>query len=167
METNFNNYLESLKGKVIKVDRGGPESRVGKLLDVQSDYIILLTKEDGVLYYKTQHIKSITENVKESIGFDYEVADDFSYPTAENFTDLLGQLKYNWVHINRGGPEKIEGVLNDITNEVLVLVIDSEVIRLSSFHVRNISNRNKPEPIKKSKEEASEKEKEKKQEKEE
>lgn len=36
--------LESLVGKIIKVDRGGPNSRTGKLLSVANDYF---TPADG------------------------------------------------------------------------------------------------------------------------
>ena len=34
--------IHSLVDRVIKVDRGGPESRVGKLLAAEEDYITLL-----------------------------------------------------------------------------------------------------------------------------
>lgn len=56
--------MGSLLNKVIKIDRGGPESRVGLLIGVEDDYIALLTKEDGVIYYHLHHIKSVTENAK-------------------------------------------------------------------------------------------------------
>ncbi|MFD0051605.1 hypothetical protein ACFVHQ_20200 [Actinomycetes bacterium NPDC127524] len=56
--------MQSLVGKKLRVDRGGAESRVGKLLAVGEDYFTLMTKEDGVIFYKIHHIKSITENLK-------------------------------------------------------------------------------------------------------
>ena len=57
-------YLKSMVGRHIKVDRGGPESRSGMLLDVQDDFFTLLTEEDGVVQYKLQHIKSLTREPK-------------------------------------------------------------------------------------------------------
>lgn len=39
--------MGSLLNKVIKIDRGGPESRVGLLIGVEDDYIALLTKGWG------------------------------------------------------------------------------------------------------------------------
>ena len=35
---------KSLVGKTIKVDRGGPESRIGKLMAVLNDHLVLLTE---------------------------------------------------------------------------------------------------------------------------
>ena len=53
-------YLLSFIGKTVKINRGGPESIVGRLIAVHADYIVLLTK-DGIVYVNTAHIKSITE----------------------------------------------------------------------------------------------------------
>ena len=50
--------------KVIRVDRGGPESRIGKLMDASDDHIAVFTENDGVVYYNTNHIKSFTDNMK-------------------------------------------------------------------------------------------------------
>lgn len=57
---DFQDLLENLKGSRIRIDRGGPESRDGKLLDVFSDYLVLETEKEGVIYYKTHHIKSVS-----------------------------------------------------------------------------------------------------------
>ena len=59
--------LLSLIDKEVKVDRGGPESRVGKLMYVKDDHFCLLAADDGIIYYNTQHIKSLTINIKKSI----------------------------------------------------------------------------------------------------
>ena len=42
-------YLLSFIGKPVKINRGGPESMVGRLIAVHADYIVLLTK-DGIVY---------------------------------------------------------------------------------------------------------------------
>ncbi|MEH7110653.1 MULTISPECIES: hypothetical protein [Bacillaceae] len=131
--------METLVGKIIKVDRGGPESRIGKLLDVYDDHFVLLTEKDGVVYYNTRHIKSLTENAKEQLEFKIEVPEGFEYKKAESFEDLLDCLKLQWVKINRGGPEKLEGVLSDINKDFLTLISTEEVVRLSMYHIRNIS----------------------------
>lgn len=131
-------YLDAVVDKMIRIDRGGPESRVGKLIGVYNDYIALLTKEEGVIYYRTQHIKSITENVKD-IKADELGEEEVEPIIAASFTQLLDHLKLQWVQINRGGPEKLEGVLNDMTDDIVTVVANKEVIRLSSFHIRNIS----------------------------
>ncbi|MFJ5625646.1 hypothetical protein ACIQD3_23890 [Peribacillus loiseleuriae] len=126
-------------GKVLRIDRGGPESRIGILLGITDDHLALLTEQEGVVYYKTDHIKSITENVKKGLEFNLEIPEGFSYKTAPTFKSLLGDLKSQWVNINRGGPEKLEGVLFDINDEFITLIFNEEVIRLAMFHIRSIS----------------------------
>lgn len=61
----FYQYVKSLVGKMIKVNRGGPESKSGLLLEVKTDYLALyLFESNNVVYYQLKHIKSITENSK-------------------------------------------------------------------------------------------------------
>jgi spore coat protein B len=131
--------LQTLVGKVVKVDRGGPESRIGKLLHVAEDFFTVLTEDDGVVYYRTQHVKSLTENSKSGLQFDVEIPEVFNYITGENFDALMGNLQYQWVNINRGGPEKLDGVLHSINDDYLTIVKNEEVIRLATYHVKNIS----------------------------
>lgn len=129
----------TLVDKVIKVDRGGPESRVGKLVAAAEDHITLLTENDGIIFYNTHHIKSITDNVKNEIPFNLTIPKGFEFIKAKNFKEVLEKLKYKWVKINRGGPETLEGVMEDVQDEFVTIVANDEVIRLSMFHIRNIS----------------------------
>lgn len=131
--------LSSLVGKAVKVNRGGHDSRVGKLLAVGEDYFVLLTKEDGVLYYKGHHVKSLTNNMKKGLDFNLTVPEDFEYIGGDCFKDVLDHLKYHWVTVNRGGHEKYEGVLDDVRDEYVTMVANEEVIRIAMFHIRNIS----------------------------
>ncbi|WP_050184342.1 hypothetical protein [Domibacillus robiginosus] len=131
--------LSSLVGKVVKVNRGGHDSRVGQLLTVEEDYFVLLTKEDGVLYYKGHHVKSLTDNTKKGLEFTLLIPEDFAYIGGKVFTEVLNNLKYKWVTINRGGHEKYQGVLDDINDDYVTIVFHEEVIRVSTFHIKNIS----------------------------
>jgi spore coat protein B len=47
---NFN-FLKSLKGRVVRTYKGGPESNIGKLLSVGSDYFVIQTEENEIVYY--------------------------------------------------------------------------------------------------------------------
>ncbi|MEH7505596.1 hypothetical protein V7152_27110, partial [Neobacillus drentensis] len=127
------------RDKVIQVDRGGPESRIGKLLHSSDDYIAVLTEDDGVVYYNTHHIKSFTENTKGQMEFDVEVPKDFKFKKAENFKQLLESLNYRWVKINRGGPETVEGVLCDVKKDFVYLIANVELVRIAMFHIKNVS----------------------------
>ncbi|WP_026567280.1 hypothetical protein [Bacillus sp. UNC41MFS5] len=131
--------MKSLVGKIVKIDRGGPDSRIGKLMDVNDDHLVLLTEDDGVVYYCTHHIKSVTENAKDQLEFDIEIPEGFEYKQAENFQGMLHSLMYQWVKINRGGPEKLEGVLGEVNKDYVSLINKEEIVRLSMFHIRNIS----------------------------
>ncbi|MEH7087150.1 hypothetical protein V7139_31285 [Neobacillus drentensis] len=126
-------------GKTIKVDRGGPESRSGKLLAVFEDFFVLLTETDGVVFFKTNHIRSITESAKDDIKFDIKVPEKFDFKKADTFVKLLESIRFQWVRINRGGPESFEGVLSEVNKHFCSLIVKEEVVRVSMKHIRNIS----------------------------
>lgn len=131
--------IESLVDKVIKVDRGGPESRVGLLLEAKNDYIALLHEKEGVIYYNTQHVKSLTYNTKNQVQLDVEIPSDFEFIQAKDFKGTLKKLELRWVKINRGGPETLEGVMESVTDDFVTIVANEEIIRVALFHIRNIS----------------------------
>ncbi|MGX9132970.1 hypothetical protein ACWV26_00960 [Rummeliibacillus sp. JY-2-4R] len=130
---------KALINKVIKVDRGGHESSIGMVLSAADDHITVLTEKDGVVYYKTQHIKSITQAAKGGLEFNTEVPEDFEFMQAKDFDGILDSLYLNWVQINRGGPEKFEGVLDKHDGDFLTLISNNEIIRVSKYHIRSIS----------------------------
>ncbi|MFF3102603.1 hypothetical protein [Viridibacillus arvi] len=140
--------MHSLLHKVIKVDRGGPESRIGFLLAVGNDYFTLLTESDGVIYYSTQHVKSITIDAKDGLKFELEVPENFEYITGADFFSILNNLKYYWIKVNRGGPEMLEGVLDEVGEDYVIIISNLEIIRLSKFHIRSLSYGAKVEKVK-------------------
>lgn len=131
--------LVSLIDKEVKIDRGGPESRAGKLLAVEDDHFTILTNEDGIVYYNTQHIKSLTVNTKNQSQLGIEIPRNFEYVTAGDFKSVLVKLAPRWVKINRGGPETLEGVMDYVDDDYITIVSNEEIIRISLFHIRNIS----------------------------
>ncbi|MEH7124041.1 hypothetical protein V7122_08030 [Bacillus sp. JJ1532] len=137
--------MESLVNKVIKINRGGPETGSGTLLDVKDDYLILLSENDGVVYFKNQHIKSLTEgsnngkNGNNGQNYSLDQINSLDYVAPDTFEELLEDLRYQWVTINRGGPEKVEGMLHDTNGEFVALFCNEELLRLSMYHIRSIS----------------------------
>jgi spore coat protein B len=132
---NINHVLNNLKYSLIKVDRGGPESRMGRLLGVGEDFFVLYTKEDGPLYYQTQHVKSITvETVKEKVLEEYP-----EYLEGNKLSEVFEKAATRWVKINRGGPESVEGILVSSMGDHIILVNNKEVYRIANFHIRNFS----------------------------
>lgn len=163
-----------LVGKIIRVDRGGPESSVGLLLSVGEDYITVLLEEPvymvkqgnneeyvsedefkknnsdnngavtgryrdfSVVYYQTQHIKSITQDARKNLAT-VEPPENFDFVQGENFRSILETMRYQWVKINRGGPERIEGILFEANDDYIVVIRNEEIVRLSMFHVRSLN----------------------------
>jgi hypothetical protein len=133
------NIMEGFIGKVIKVDRGGPESKIGMLMDASDDLMVLLTEDDGVVYYNAHHIKSFTDEIKEQMEFNLEVPKDFEFKKAANFFDILDSLKSKWIKINRGGPEQFEGIVLEVNKDFVCLINNEEIVRLSLFHIKSMS----------------------------
>lgn len=140
--------MESYVGRSIRVDRGGPQSRTGKLIAVHNDYFVVHTEDEGMLYYKADHVKSLTvDSFVGSNGSDgsdgSNNGDDanavYEYLDADDFVSLIKSMQYSSVQINRGGPEKIEGVIVDANDSEVTVVSGTEVIKLLPFHIRNIS----------------------------
>jgi spore coat protein B len=147
---DFHQLLESCIYKCIRIDRGGPESRCGYLLAVGTDYLVMLTEEEGLLYCNIHHIKSISEELPnekiiKAIPFFPRSGNLFTHIEAENFNGLFKSMRYCWVKINRGGPECIEGVLVDSSEDHLTLIVNQQVNRIATFHIRNVSLGTLPE----------------------
>lgn len=152
--TNFQHLLKQLLQQEIQINGGGPAHRVGKVLDVKEDYLVLQIKNNEVIYYQLEHIKSIsavsdnksseTNESNETMDSDsdedttdYDENPDFM--VAQDFESLLKKLKHNWVIINGKGPEHIHGILVDYATDHVVLVHHDEVFRIYTYHIKNIS----------------------------
>lgn len=132
-------YLDTMIGKEVKAFQGGPESANGSLLDVGSDYIILSNEKDGVIYYQTQHIKSIVENSQTNMLVSITDSDN-EIVNADSFREVLADLINNTVRINRGGPESRTGTLIAVTEDYLVLSNKKDgVIYYNLDHIKSVS----------------------------
>jgi spore coat protein B len=159
-EKTFYSLLKSYLNYNIQIDRGGPECRQGLLLDVRKEHLVLMTADEGVIYYQLEHIKSLSEVIKEVPMEEEGLAESPSGITftddltvvntmveevkpnmieKDKFKEMLEEMKYSWVTINRGGPEKIEGVLVDIGDDYIAVVKGKKISRITTFHIKNIS----------------------------
>ena len=57
----------------------------------------------------------------------------------DDFEKLLQSFKYCWVKINRGGPEKVEGILQDVSCEFVTLIVKEEVILVAVSHIKSVT----------------------------
>ena len=43
------------------------------------------------------------------------------------------------VKINGGGPEKLEGIISDVTSDHLIVIINNELIRVPLFQIKSVT----------------------------
>ena len=181
--SKFQEMASQLKEQNVRINGKGPESRIGKLVDVRDDYVIIYTVDDGLIFYKDQHIKSLSTplekvestndsgeketeqnteellNVEEVPKVNTELENLLKLSAAASMNDLLSNLKYSWIKVNRKGPESVEGLLVDSSDQHLVLAVDNEILRISTYHIKNFSvntktSKEEPEETNNSKDES-------------
>ncbi|WP_054028490.1 DUF6897 domain-containing protein [Bacillus sp. FJAT-28004] len=142
--SNDSNFVQSLVGKNVKVNRGGPESLQGKLHSVKSDYLVLVTNE-GVVYIANSHVKSVTEvggkntsGGNKSGNGNRSGGRNLGIVNANNFNGVIRALNQTFVQLNSGGPEKVEGFLAQAGNSSVLLVNGREVMQIQNFHIKSI-----------------------------
>ncbi|MCZ8537796.1 hypothetical protein M9R32_11435 [Paenisporosarcina quisquiliarum] len=169
----FNELLGHFKDQTIRINGKGPESKFGTLIDVKDDFLVLYTEQDGLIFYKEQHIKSFSHAIPTTSQEVVEEKESVDQPTvtketpeevteesteevteetavkkmkevyeqiiADNTANLMTNLKYSWIKINRKGPESMEGLLVEANDDYLVLVVNNEIFRIATYHVKNFS----------------------------
>lgn len=170
----FNELVGHFKDQTISVNGKGPESRLGTLIDVKDDFLVLYSEQDGLMFYKEQHIKSFSHAIPQTSEEDVVEEEEIVVPTAvkeeppvqteevvvepteeelkvnkmkevyeqiiaDNTVNLMSNLKYSWIKINRKGPESMEGLLVEANDDYLVLVVNNEIFRIATYHVKNFS----------------------------
>lgn len=128
--------MRGLLGREIKVNRGGPDSVQGTLLDVRWDYMAMSCKE-GIVYINESHVKSITDTGRS--GGNRSSAMGNPIPS-NTFLGVMQALRFRRVQINRGGPEKVEGILADANqNQLIITMKNQEIVRIPLQHVKSVS----------------------------
>ncbi|MDP4164420.1 MAG: spore coat protein CotH [Bacillota bacterium] len=137
---NFTGLFEQLTTETIQINQGGPESKSGILVGLSGDFIVLFTEDDGIVYINLEHVKSVSKHTKNVEN--EEIQEIFEIPEwvkAERFQDVFSSFSHQWVSINRGGPEAMEGVLVENVGGHYTLVNNQEVMRIHPFHIKSIS----------------------------
>ncbi|WP_285765449.1 hypothetical protein [Peribacillus sp. SI8-4] len=131
-------YLEALKGKFVRVYKGGPESREGRLIEVRSDYIVLQTEENQIVYYPIEHLKIVVENARKVLDLCPINDKEIVYPGT--FLGALEALQDSCIQVNGGGPASKIGRVIDVKDEFLVLSTEKEGLVLFSIsHIKSVT----------------------------
>ncbi|SFS52159.1 hypothetical protein [Paenibacillus sp. 453mf] len=131
----YDQGMRGLIGRGVKINRGGPDAIEGTLMDVRNDHMVINTK-NGLVYVKDSHIKSITDTGRTS-----GAARNLATPIfANTFLGVMQALRFQQIQINRGGPEKLEGVLVDANQNQLILTMkNQEIVRIPLYHIKSVS----------------------------
>ncbi|WP_371018144.1 spore coat protein [Pseudalkalibacillus sp. JSM 102089] len=134
-------YLNSdtiapLLGKQVKVNLKGPEAKVGILFHIATDHFMLQTEKE-MIYYNLDHVKSVSVDTTTNPE---SIVNTFLDPIrGSSITEVLGALHYKWVKINRGGPEHVEGILINVASDHILLLVKTELVRITLFHIKSFS----------------------------
>jgi spore coat protein B len=154
-DSNFyHRFLQPLIGKTVTVYIGMPESKTGKLLNVQSDYIVLLPEnqqDTPVIYYCLQHVQSISENAKTNSIQKSSVAKNeakIKFVQSDSFQGLLQGLINSNIKVNQGGPEAKQGKLLDVIDNYIALFTEDDGVMFYNInHIKSVSSRSSNEAL--------------------
>lgn len=135
----------TLIGKEVRLDRGGYESRQGLVVAAGSDYVVIYNDKEGLVYYNTRHLKSITQNTKNS-PVESVQPPALKIMKADDFAGLLKGMKNYWCQINRGGHESVQGVLAEMTDDYINMVVNHELVTIFNYHIKSVSCGVRKEP---------------------
>ena len=149
-----------LVGCNVKINRGGPDSVQGRLLAVNGEVLVLSSMGTNI-YVNGRHVKSITEmgstgrsghggsrgaqgshgakgshGARGSLGRSGQAV---TYITASTSNGVLSQMHQQFVKINSGGPEMLEGFLADINDDFILLIVGREFVRIPIYHIKTVS----------------------------
>ncbi|MGW6381007.1 hypothetical protein, partial [Peribacillus butanolivorans] len=127
--------LETLVASSIKVNGGGPESKIGRVLDAKEEFLVLSTEKDGLVVFPFSNVKNVT--ILESQSNDD--LSEITFSGAITLNDVLSLLNHNWVSINTGGPEKVGGVLVEVADEHVIVVKNEEIFYVTTEQIKVLS----------------------------
>ncbi|WP_256756781.1 hypothetical protein [Cohnella sp. WQ 127256] len=150
---NYAMQANHLIGQEVRINRGGHDSVEGALIAIPGDYLVIRS-DNVVVYVNGAHVKSITEGSTgggksggnsggNRSGARSGGSRHRSFISAPNFQSLLTHLKHRHIQINRGGHEKLDGFLAEISRDNVLLIVDRELVRIPTFHIKNVSTSQK------------------------
>jgi hypothetical protein len=106
----------------------------GKLIGVETDYIIVENENNYVFYYSIDQIQAITKNTK---LFQSEVTTT-DFIKTQSLTEVLNTFRHSWVTILCLNKQKFNGILGQVDEDFATLINGEERILIKLTHISNI-----------------------------
>jgi hypothetical protein len=106
----------------------------GKLIGVETDYVIMEDENNYVFYYSIEQIQAITKNTK--LFQSEEITTDFL--RTQSLTDVLNSFRHSWVTILCLNKQKFNGILSQVDEDFATLINGEERILIKLTHISNI-----------------------------
>jgi spore coat protein B len=140
-------FLNDSIGKMLNFERNGPEKITGKLLDINSDFLVVMSENEEILYVNCNHIKSLSEAVINEVQMTSNASRD-PYASAPpeppilealDFADLLAQMKHRQIRINHG-PHAAQGVLIEIRPDSITMLHNgNDFVHYPTYHIKSVT----------------------------
>lgn len=140
MDDDKNVQIVSWIRRTVRIYTVGSNARQGRLLAVKPDYLVLHHDKQRITYYPLHYIHSIaidsmeTPELMKSQGTAQTVFFD-----RDSFDDVFQCMKNQWIQVHNGGTVEIQGVLSDNLPDHILLVSQSEIIRVFKSHIQLVS----------------------------
>lgn len=144
MQANDFHFLREHVGKEVKVGRGGPHSHKGRLVSAQFDHVVIEDGKGDIYYCPCNHIKDVSVMNDQEHKKDSDAGQDLrSKPTptarfTRHFKNVLWGMEDSPVQINKGGPEKVEGILREIHPHHIVVEHKKEIVHIMKSHIKSL-----------------------------
>ncbi|UOF89659.1 hypothetical protein LSG31_17500 [Fodinisporobacter ferrooxydans] len=151
-------FLNNSIGKMVQIERGGPNKIVGKLLKIQGDFLTLEKENGEITYVYTLHVKTLAEPIMEEIQMTQVPAPVYNpnppytpvpiepqppIIEAASFVELLTNLQNRLVRVNQGG-EALDGVVTDIrsvagSESVTLIHAMKDFVHMPIQHIKSVT----------------------------
>ncbi|MFS0667709.1 DUF2642 domain-containing protein [Peribacillus frigoritolerans] len=115
---NFQEALHSLIGFNVSIISDDKTVHDGVVLDVKSDFIVIQMNPDKPCYFNLNQVYALSKSTKE---FQVQILDQET-TQKQSFTELINELKGNWVTVKRDNNLTFDGFLSTVTNNYIVLI---------------------------------------------
>ncbi|MGE8022623.1 DUF2642 domain-containing protein [Peribacillus frigoritolerans] len=133
---NFQEALHSLIGFNVSIISDDKTVHDGVVLDVKSDFIVIQMNPDKPCYFNLNQVYALSKNTKE---FQAQILDQ--EPTQkQSFTELINELKGNWVTVKRDNNLTFDGFLSTVTNNYIVLINKDKQLYVQLSNILYIFN---------------------------